>query len=390
MNHASTQRIPSAEDRQNIFRALHAWTGDGTVAEDLTQQTLIEAWKSDRQPECPMEWKPWLFGVARNVMYRWRRNLARDLRRSIVLPESDTILAAAGEDADLDTGLEQQEVVQLLHDILDELPIETREVLLLKYIHELPQAEVAEQLGLNEKALEGRLHRGKQKLRTQILTYRPDTALSLGLVTEPNTWQTTDIWCTSCGMQRLEGRWYDNGSLRLDCPACANGWHRDGSRSQEFSGEIHSQYVPTRPSFRKAMSAVHAVNDTALAAGRDGTWECANCRGMVRPAAMPHDPMEDYAHGDVGIDLCYACDQCSAIYAWRYLPGSGIYTTSGKRFEHRQKRVRMHPPINEIHQNRPAVRSRWEGLESGATFDTWYDLETWKLIDTVASDEPDA
>src|SRR5699024_2862129 len=112
-------------------------------------------------------------------------DLAADLRRSIATPESEAVLAAASFDGDIDTELEQQEIVSLLHDMLDALPTNTRQVLLLKYIYELPQSEIASVLGLNEKALEGRLHRGKQKLRTHMLTHQPDTALSLGVVTEP-------------------------------------------------------------------------------------------------------------------------------------------------------------------------------------------------------------
>lgn len=382
MNHASTNRIPTDDDRSTLFRALTAWTGNHVAADDLVQQTMIEAWKSDRQPESRDEWRPWLFGIARNVMLRWRRDLARDLRRSIAEPQSAAILEAAATVTDIDSDLEQQEIVTLLHDVLDELPTETRRILLMKYINELPQAEIAGHLGIHEKALEGRLHRGKQKLRTHLLTYKPDTAVSLGVVTEPNTWQQTDIWCTTCGMQRLEGRWYENGGLQLDCPACSNGWHKQGQRTHEISGQLDKRYVPNRPSFRKAMSAIHAVNDDGLAAGRDGSFHCPNCTGTVRPRAVPADPHEASNSNNAEFDLCYACENCDSVFLWRYLPGSGIYTTAGKRFEQQQSRVRMLKPHKEYFQGRPTIRSTWEAIDGTAQFLSWYDLVTWKLLDT--------
>lgn len=387
MNHTTVKLIPSDEDRKALFRSLRAWTGNSTIAEDLVQQTMIEAWKSERQP-MPAEWRRWLFGIARNVLLRWRRELASDLRRTVSVPANEAILAAASLDSDIDAELEQQEVVSLLHDVLDELPTETRKVLLLKYIHELPQAEIASLLGLHEKALEGRLHRGKQKLRSHLLTYQPDTAISLGIINEENAWQSTDIWCTTCGMQQLEARWFDNGSLRMDCPACTNGWYRNGERSQEISGGIHHQYVPIRPSFRKAINAVHAVNDTAMAAGRDGSWQCTNCGGTVRPHAVPPDPFDSGIITDTGLDLCYACDSCGGVYTWRFLPGSGIYTSAGKQFELRNKRVRMLRPIEEERHGRPTIRTTWRSINDSAEFITWYDLETWRLLDAIASDDP--
>lgn len=385
MNHASTKLIPTEEERQALYTALRAWTGNPTIADDLVQQTLLEAWKSNRQPT-PEEWRPWLFGVARNVLMRWRREISADLRRTITAPQSESVLAAASLEGDIDIELEQQEIVSLLHDMLEALPPETREILLLKYIHELPQTEIAKALDMNEKALEGRLHRGKKKLRTHLLTYKPDTAVSLGIVTEPNTWQTTNIWCTTCGMHRLEARWYNSGKLVMDCPSCSNGWLRDSQRSTEFSAAIEPQFVPVRPSFRKAMSAVHSVNDDAMQAGRDGSWPCANCHGTVHPRAVPPDPEDTEFQTNVGFDLCYACKTCGAIYSWRYLPASGIYTSAGKAFEHRNKRVRMLPPIEDEHQGRASIRSTWESIDGSSEFVSWYDLETWRLLDTIASD----
>lgn len=386
MYHSSTKRIPTEEERQDLFRALASWTGNATVAEDLVQQTMIEAWKSDNQPS-PDEWRQWLFGVARNVLLRWRRDLARDLRRSISEPQSAAVLAVASLESDIDKELEQQEIVSLLHDILDELPAETRQVLLLKYIHDLPQREIAGQLGIHEKALEGRLHRGKQKLRNHLLTYKPDSAISLGIVREEGTWQPTDIWCTTCGMQKLEARWSDSGSLRMDCPACANGWLRDGQRTHQFGAEVHEHHVKVRPTFRKAMSAIHSLNDVAMAAGRDGSWDCPNCRGTVRPHAIQHDPGEHTRNSNELLDLSYACDSCGGIYIWRFLPGSGIYTSAGRQFEKRNERVRMLQPYEEEHFGRPTIRATWEAIDGSAEFVTWYDLETWRLLDAIASDD---
>lgn len=148
-------------------------------------------------------------------------------------------------------------------------------------------------------------------------------------------------------MNRLEARWYDRGSLRMDCPSCTNGWYRDGERSHEMSAGIHPDYVPRRPAFRKAMAAIHSVNDVAMAAGRDGSWPCHNCHGVVRPHAVSPDPEEAGFQTNIGLDLGYACDTCGGTFVWRFLPASGIYATAGKRFEQRNERIRMLKPFEE-------------------------------------------
>jgi len=38
------------QQRAQIWRVFRAWTGDPAVADDLTQETLIAAWRSDRRP----------------------------------------------------------------------------------------------------------------------------------------------------------------------------------------------------------------------------------------------------------------------------------------------------------------------------------------------------
>jgi RNA polymerase sigma-70 factor (ECF subfamily) len=67
--------------------------------------------------------------------------------------------------------VEAQEVLLRWAAAVDGLPPEQREVVLLRDLHELPVKRIAEQLSCTEKAVAGRLLRGRQRLRESFPDY---------------------------------------------------------------------------------------------------------------------------------------------------------------------------------------------------------------------------
>lgn len=380
------KRIPSTEERADLLRSLSAWTQNMAVAEDLVQQTLIEAWKSDHQP-ADTEWRPWLFGIARNMFYRWRRDLARDLRSTIAMPESDAILEATASSTDADQ-LEQLEIVSLLRDMLDDLPEDTRRILLMKYIDELPQAEVAERLGLHEKAVEGRLHRGKRKLRDHIIIHRPDTAVELGLVTDMDTWHTTDIWCLSCGREHLEARWYEDGTIRYDCPRCQNEFFTPGERVNQTTQYFHGGIPSNPPSFSTLHWQIAQQASARLHNSRLCPIRCLYCDRPIEPKRWrPGNPEAHPLPPEVLLDIVYRCEPCQSIAAFSSLPSTGLLTEHGLAFVDRHPQVHMQMPVVTDWQGRPTIRQTWKSRNDPGEFTCWVDTETYVLLDIMIDGE---
>lgn len=380
MNHASTKLIPTEEERQALLRAFRSWTDNPTMAEDLVQQTMLEAWKSDRQPE-PDEWRPWLFGVARNVLLRWRRELARDLRRSIETPASTAIFEATSADIDIESELEQREIVNLLHNLLELLPEETRRILLLKYVDEMPQQAIAEELDLHEKAVEGRLHRGKKALRQQLLTFRPDEAVHLGIIVEPNTWQQTMLWCRICGRHELLARWSDNGKLWFDCPACEH-----GERSRIFEGGLFGPNANNRrPTFGRAVNYFQTQTERCIEVGREQAVPCPNpvCQGTLSHRS---DEVVNPSGSQLIVPAVFRCDSCDATLFFEDLCDCGIDVATGRDFMSRYPRVKTLPRTKIIHHGIQSLQTRWVAVGDTAEFVTWHDADTGQIIDTYISD----
>lgn len=371
----SKEHRPSATDRRDLYRAFLAWTGDPTIADDLAQEALLAAWASNRQPENPAEWRPWLFGVARNILLRWRRDTAKHGQRTAPPPECERHLLAASAPDDLDDLLTRDDIVDLLDAALERLPAETRQALLLRYIDDLPQAAVADLLGVHEKALEGRLHRGKRAMHRFLITEKPESAISLGLVQEPGVWVTTDIWCTSCGMQRLVGRWWENGSLRLDCPSCVDWAPRD--QAHFFNqGRIEQERHATR-SFRKSIELVSSRFTPLEYLGRDMILPCPKCGNSVRP--VEHEIPTDI-NLPPGPTLRYECATCGHVDGFSWLPGTGSTRNDVRSWRAQHARTRMLRPKIIRFQQRDAVASTWVALDSQHSLTVIHDLETWRVL----------
>src|SRR5215472_9909772 len=70
-----------ARERPRLAALCAGLTGDPFAAEDLAQETLLEAWRHRATLRDPTNLQSWLSGIARNVCLRWRRAQGREHSR---------------------------------------------------------------------------------------------------------------------------------------------------------------------------------------------------------------------------------------------------------------------------------------------------------------------
>ncbi|HLH72640.1 MAG TPA: sigma-70 family RNA polymerase sigma factor, partial [Chloroflexota bacterium] len=206
------------------MRFCHHLIGDGSVAEDLAQEALLRAWQHADQLRDPASRDGWLTAIARNLCRHWLRE-----RRPVGVPmsggEADDGIGLAGaepaDEFDLEVELDRQDLAALLDQAMALLPVETRQILVERFVRETPLAEAARRLGLSEGAVAMRLQRGKLALRRVLVTVYPEELAShgIGVGEEGKEWRPTRIWCPLCGRHRLEGILVRRlGLFRLRCP----------------------------------------------------------------------------------------------------------------------------------------------------------------------------
>ncbi len=136
-------------------------------AADVAQDTIIAALRSAQHYRGGSSFLTWLTAIAKR---KTADHYRRERRRPLSLEE-----AAAGGLALIDDGplpdevAENDEVAAVVHRALWHLPTRQREVLVLKYVDELPVAEIAADMRRSESAVESLLSRGRAALRRQLV-----------------------------------------------------------------------------------------------------------------------------------------------------------------------------------------------------------------------------
>lgn len=141
---------------------LRAEVRDDLLARELLAETLSEAWFSRGRFRDPGDGdaRGWLFGIAKNLVRRMRRERAieRRGRERLRLPVPEDDVADLLERIDA-----SQRVVPL-----DTLPHDQREALELRLVADLDYAEIGELLDLTPAGARTRVFRALGTLRTQM------------------------------------------------------------------------------------------------------------------------------------------------------------------------------------------------------------------------------
>lgn len=148
---------------EDAYRPLLAYalrrTSSASDAEEVVAETLLVAWRRQRDVPFGEEAIPWLYGVARRVLANQRRSLRRRHRLERLL--QPVTRSSTEPDA--------QQSIDAVVTAMQRVPEADREVLRLAAWEGLSHAEIGISLGCSENAAALRLHRARRRLRTELL-----------------------------------------------------------------------------------------------------------------------------------------------------------------------------------------------------------------------------
>ena len=144
---------------ESIYRFVYLKTRDEGVAEDITADVFLKAWKAIKtfQAKKEVKFSTWLFAIARNSVIDYYRTTKQTVPFEI-LPEIEDI------EGQQDLYPEQA----ILEDKLNLLKSEYKQVLVLRYVEDVPINKVAQIMKKKASNIRALTHRALTELRKHL------------------------------------------------------------------------------------------------------------------------------------------------------------------------------------------------------------------------------
>ena len=152
-----------------ILRFIYGMVGEHELAEELTQETFMGAYRNRHLLRGDAKLSTWLCGIAKNVVGKSFRSRSQEPPRAEIDRES---LMDIRETSPLpDTQLLSEEFSRVIRKALLQLDEDWRAVFVLKVFQQLSYEEISEITGSSIPKLKTDLHRAKAQVRRRIRPY---------------------------------------------------------------------------------------------------------------------------------------------------------------------------------------------------------------------------
>jgi RNA polymerase sigma-70 factor (ECF subfamily) len=146
-----------------IYNYIYYRTGNQFDAEDLTARVFFRALRHiGNYTDRGLPFSAWLYRIAHNLVANWHRDNSR--RKEIPLEE---ILLVRPNGEHPESALVQNEEIENLMRVIQCLPEERQQLLILKFVEHLSNAEIGQIMGRTEGAVKSLYHRTLLSLRDE-------------------------------------------------------------------------------------------------------------------------------------------------------------------------------------------------------------------------------
>lgn len=363
-------------ERARLVRLCRQLTGNSDAAEDLAQETLLEAWRLLDRLRDAEGLGAWLTAIARNVCHRWLRTHGRERAHlaSMITAEGSDEAAHSSQEAfaaEVDDPLaqvERAEVAELVSRALATLPEATRALTIASVA--LSTAELANQFGFTEGNVRVRLHRGRQALRLALSGDLRAEAESLGLtLPTESVWTESRMWCPFCGASHLRYRIdRETGEYAFHCASECAGY--------AVAGLCVDRALVEEVSSPKSLLARHCLHlATSYREALAGAPEQCDCGAPITfTPRISDDAWHEPPFGIIGV--CPNCGPVDTSSAWHL----ALDTVEAQRFWRRYPRMRALPMVRVERNNRPAIATGFASVDGGARLHIVSDAATYATL----------
>ena len=152
-----------------VIGFIYDMVSDRALAEELTQETFVRAFRGIHSMKPETKLSTWLFGIARNVARESLR--ARTRANMQVTLEDESVMDVSDRKPVPVDRLLSKELNEVIRRALEALDEDKRLVFTLKVFHQCSYEEIAEITGFSLAKLKTDLHRARAEMRRRIQPY---------------------------------------------------------------------------------------------------------------------------------------------------------------------------------------------------------------------------
>lgn len=153
------------QHKKIVFKVCNSYCKDPESRKDLTQEIVIQLWKSFKKYDSQYKISTWMYRIALNVAISFYR---REKKHTLHSSLAESTLSVVNDN--IATNETESNIIQLHHfiDQLDEL----HKALMILYLDNNSYKDISEVLGITETNVATKINRIKQKLKQQFETIK--------------------------------------------------------------------------------------------------------------------------------------------------------------------------------------------------------------------------
>ncbi len=162
-------RLIFEQHHRFVFRFLYGMVGERRLAEELMQETFMQAYKNIGTLREETKLLSWLCGIARHVALHSLRS--RPAKNQWIGIDDQEVAELKDAQLSPETRMLNTELKAVIHDALTALDEDKRAVFTLKVLQQMSYEEIAEVTGCSIPKLKTDLHRAKAQMRRLLRPY---------------------------------------------------------------------------------------------------------------------------------------------------------------------------------------------------------------------------
>jgi RNA polymerase sigma-70 factor (ECF subfamily) len=149
---------------ERIYSYVYYRTANSQVAEDLTARVFERALHHiPRYRDKGVPFSAWLYRIAHNLVANWHRDRSR---RPLVALDERILVTGVGSHPEAEAISREEQGVLLM--VVRRLPADRQQLLILKFVERLSNAQIGEIMGRTEGAIKSLYHRTLNTLRDEL------------------------------------------------------------------------------------------------------------------------------------------------------------------------------------------------------------------------------